>query len=117
MRRASEASERLERDVVVVMLIRVRDRTLRLPDRLGGQALRAADGGQHEDEAAPGPLADDDVTAARAREATGEREPQPGRSLRVAVAADAWVERALTEQRVQPGAVVADRRADVCAVG
>src|SRR4051812_29400911 len=75
-------------------------------------SLRAADGRQHEHEAAAGSLAGDDVSPARARQAPREREPQPGGALPVAVSAHTGVEDALAEPRIEAGAVVPDGRAD-----
>src|SRR5689334_17393185 len=75
-------------------------------ERLSGGERR-----QLEDEAAARSVADDDVPAARPRQATREGQAEAG-AVRFAGPADAGVERALPQNGIEPRAVVADRQAD-----
>src|SRR4051812_15804493 len=83
--------------VIVVMARMVRDRTWRLPDCVRRPVPRAGERRQDEDETAARPVAEDDVAPAGAREAPGERQPQPRGALRVAGPAHAGIEDALAK--------------------
>src|SRR4051794_38636083 len=78
-----------------VMAVRVRPRTLRLPDRR--VRLRGPNHGEQEREAASRAVSQHDIAAARAGETPCQGQSEPGAAVRRVGAADARFEHARAE--------------------
>src|SRR4029078_4334333 len=102
----------VDKRAVAPGLVLIHAGSARAPDRRlythsPAQSVDALYGGQVEDEAAAGPVAECHVAAARAREPARQREPQARTAVVLPLAPHAGIERPLPERDRHPWPVVA----------